>query len=208
MKPPGSLPVQLTSFVGRAACVDLVGRLLAENRLVSLVGPGGCGKTRLAVEVGRRAAPVAPDRVFFVDLAGLSDPGLLPGTVLRALGLREVPGHKPMETLVSRLSGRQVLIILDNCEHLAAACSDMAAQLTEVCPGTTVLSTSRERLRAQGEVVVDIEGLELPEPRGGGDDWLLQSEAGRLFVERACTGRADFALGAGDAAAVAGICQR
>ena len=89
----GSLPGQLTSFIGRRSTIELVGRRLAEHRLVSLVGPGGCGKTRLAIEVGQRTKLVPPGSVFFVDLSGLSDPALVPGTVLRALGLGEAPGR-------------------------------------------------------------------------------------------------------------------
>ena len=116
------LPAQLTSFVGCASTVEMVGRRLREHRLVSVVGPGGCGKTRLAIEVARRA--LAPhDSIVFVDFSGLSDPVLVAGAVTRALGLREVPGQDPLETLLAQLSKRDLLLVLDNCEHLIDACA-------------------------------------------------------------------------------------
>ena len=203
------LPGQLTSFIGRAPTIEVVSRRLAEHRLVSLVGPGGCGKTRLAIEVGRRTTLVAPEDVFFVDLSGLSDPELVPSTLLRALGLREAPAQGPLETLTARLSKQDVLIVLDNCEHLVGACAALAAAVTCQCPGARLLATSRERLGAAGEAVVDLGGLDLPEPGWEGDEeWLGRSEAGRLFVERARMARAGFELHGDDALVVARICER
>ena len=207
-KAPRGLPGQLTSFIGRRATIELVGRRLAEHRLVTLVGPGGCGKTRLAIEVAQRTKLVPPDRVFFVDLSGLSDPALAPGTVLRALGLGEAPGQGPLESLIARLSERDVLVLLDNCEHLIEPCAELAEELVRECQGVLLLATSRQRLGAAGEAVVDIGGLDLPEPGAADEESLRRSEAGRLFIERARMARADFVAHGDDALVVAGICER
>jgi predicted ATPase/DNA-binding CsgD family transcriptional regulator len=204
----GSLPGQLTSFIGRRSTMELVSRRLAEHRLVSLVGPGGCGKTRLAIEVGQRTKLVPPEGVFFVDLSGLSDPALVPSTVLRTLGLGEAPGQGPLESLVARLSERDVLVVLDNCEHLIDACAALAEALARECQGVRLLATSRQHLGAAGEAVVDVGGLELPEPGHGDEEWLRRSDAGRLFIERARLARADFAAHGHDALVVAAICER
>jgi predicted ATPase/DNA-binding CsgD family transcriptional regulator len=209
VKPPGSLPGQLTRFIGRRSTIELVSRRLAEYQLVSLVGPGGCGKTRIAIEAGQRTRLVPPGCVFFVDLSGLSDPALVPGTVLRALGLREAPGNGPLESLTTRLSKRDLLVVLDNCEHLLDACAALVTALARECPGVRLLATSRERLGVAGEAVVEVGGLELPQAAGHGDeDWLGRSEAGRLFIERARMARADFVAHGDDALVVAGICER
>jgi len=208
-KPFGNLPGQLTSFIGRRSTIELVGRLLGEHRLVSLVGPGGCGKTRLAIEAGQRTKLVPQESVFFVDLSGLSDPALVPGTVLRALGLGEAPGRGPLESLIARLSKRDVLLLLDNCEHLIDACAALTAALVRDCGGVRLLATSREHLGVAGEAVVGVGGLERPEPLGQGDEeWLERSEAGGLFIERARMARADFVAGGDDALVVASICER
>jgi len=204
----GSLPGQLTSFIGRRSTIELVGRRLAEHQLVSLVGPGGCGKTRLAIEVGQRTKLVTPEGVFFVDLSGLRDEALVPGTVLRALGLREVPGESPLQTLTAQLSTREVLVLLDNCEHVLGACAEVAVTLAGKCPGVRVLATSRERLGTAGEAVVDVAGLEVPDQaRDRDEQWLQRSEAGRLFIERAGAARAGFTLLDGDDIVVARICE-
>ncbi len=178
------LPAQLTSFVGRASTVEMVGRRLREHRLVSVVGPGGCGKTRLAIEVARRA--LAPhDSIVFVDFSGLSDPVLVAGAVTRALGLREVPGQDPLETLLAQLSKRDLLLVLDNCEHLIDACAAVVGALARSCPGVRLLATSRERLGVPGEAVVVVGGLELPAEAGARDEGAVErSEAGTLFIDR------------------------
>lgn len=201
--------VPLTSFVGREATVALVKRRLAEARLVTLVGAGGCGKTRLAIEVGRQTRELLRDEVVFVDLSGLSDPHLVWGAVLGALGLREVPGRDPIDVLEGHLSGREPLVLLDNCEHLVDACADLAASIVRSCPRAWLLATSRQPLGVPGEVLVTVGGLTLPDRALEGEvDWLERSEAGRLFIDRARMSRADFSVGATDAVAIAKICQR
>jgi predicted ATPase/DNA-binding CsgD family transcriptional regulator len=205
----GNLPGQLTSFVGRQATVDLVSRRLKDDRLVTLVGPGGCGKTRLAIEVGRKVSNFRDGGAFFVDLSGLSDPGLVPGAVLHALGLRSAPGHDPIEVLVNRAYDREVLVILDNCEHMLEVCARLADHLARGCPRAWVLATSRERLGVTGEVVVPVEGLQLPDRTlAPGQEWLENSESGRLFMETARRARPGFSVDDADAASVARICER
>jgi len=209
MAPPASLPAQLTSFIGRGSAIELVRRQLVEHRLVSVVGPGGCGKTRLAIEVGRDVTGQRPDGVFFVDLSGISDPGLVPGAVLGVLGLRAAPGRDPVGVMVTQLSERDVLLVLDNCEHLVEACASLAGALVLGCPRIWALATSRERLGVEGEVTVPVGGLELPDHhRRGCDDWLENSEAGRLFIDRAMTACPGFGLDRSGVAAVAQICER
>jgi predicted ATPase/DNA-binding CsgD family transcriptional regulator len=209
VKAAGNLPGQLTSFVGRQAIIATTCRRLQADRLVSLVGPGGCGKTRLAIEIGREVANLRPDGVFFVDLSGLSDPGLVPGAVLGVLEGRAAPGRDPVEVLVAQLSERDVVIVLDNCEHLVDACASLADALVRGCPRVWALVTSRERLGVTGEVTVPVGGLELPDRNHGGcRDWLESSEAGRLFIDRAARARPGFVLDDAGAAAVATICER
>jgi predicted ATPase len=209
VKVQGNLPGQLTTFVGREAAVAMVGDRLQADRLVSLVGPGGCGNTRLAIEVGRDVAGRRPDGVFFVDLSGVSDPGLVPAAVLRVLRLRDATGRDPVEVLVTQLSKRDVLVVLDNCEHLVDACASLADTLVRGCPRLWALATSRERLGVAGELIVPVGGLELPDhDQRGRRDWLEASEAGRLFIDRATRARPGFVLHDPDVAAVAQICER
>ncbi|HMK97084.1 MAG TPA: LuxR C-terminal-related transcriptional regulator [Acidimicrobiales bacterium] len=202
----GELPGQITSFIGRASTLELTRQLLAEHRLVSLIGPGGCGKTRLAIEVARRTGPCT---VCFVDLSGLSDPGLVPGAVASALGLAEIPGKEPLASLADQLLDRELLVLLDNCEHLVGTCADLADVLLRHCPGVRLLPTSRERLGLPGETVVTVGGLELPKGSGVVSVRSLErSEAGRLFVERARAARPGLSLDEDDVRAVVAICER
>ncbi|HXW81149.1 MAG TPA: LuxR C-terminal-related transcriptional regulator, partial [Acidimicrobiales bacterium] len=160
--------------------------------------------------VAHQVAGARPGGTFFVDLSGLSDPTLVPTAVLRALGLREVPGLDPTESLAARLAKRQLLLLLDNCEHLVGSCAQLTSALLLRCPGVRVLATSREPLGAAGEVVVPLSGLSLPEPARAGDQrWWEESEAAWLFIERARAARAGFSIdGPAAAAAVAQICER
>ena len=209
VKASGKLPGQLTSFIGRESAVLMVCQRLQSDRFVTLVGSGGCGKTRLSLEVGRRVAEVRPDGVFFVDLSGLTEPGLVPNAVLQALGLRAAPGRDPVDVLVARLSKRELLLILDNCEHLLDVCASVASALASGCPGLWTLATSRQSLGVTGEIVVLVEGLELPD-RGqvGGVDWVTRSEAGKLFIDRAARASPGFLVEDASAAFVAQICER
>jgi predicted ATPase len=146
--------------------------------------------------------------VFFVDLSGLSDPGLVPGAVLHSLGLRAAPGRNPIEIFVTQLAEKDLLILLDNCEHLLDACASLADSLVRGCPRLWVLATSRERLGLMGEVVIPVEGLQLNSPANRGRmDLLMQSEAARLFIDRATRARPDFMIDNSSAEDIAQICE-
>ena len=209
VKPPGNLPGQLTSFVGRKGTIAAVGQRLAQDRLVSLVGPGGCGKTRLAIEVGRQAQSRRADGVFFVDLSGLSNPALVVGSVAHTLGIRDGGRDDPTVALVAYLAERDVLVLLDNCEHLLAASTQVADLLVRDCPRLWVLATSRQVMGLTGEVVMSVDGLELPDQAPGqGAVAMLGCEAGQLFVDRARRAYPGLSLDDKGAAAVAENCAR
>jgi predicted ATPase/class 3 adenylate cyclase/DNA-binding CsgD family transcriptional regulator len=206
---PHNLAVQLTSFVGREAAVAEVGGLLANDGLVTITGSGGCGKTRLALQVAAEALGAHRDEAWFVDLSGLADPGLVPATVMAAMGVREVHNQSHTETLTTWLAERAALIVLDNCEHVLAAASALAEVLVVSCGRLAVLATSRERLGVAGEVVWRVPCLSVPEERGPVDIQSLDaSEAVRLFRARARAARPNFSITNDNALAVAAICQR
>src|SRR6266542_3823416 len=147
--------VPLSSFIGREREVADVKRLLADTRLLTLTGPGGVGKTRLALEVSRElnSSETFADGVWFAGLAPLADAALLPQTTAAALGVREEPGRAVLETLQESLRARRLLLVLDNCEHLVEACADLADALLQACPRLAILATSREALNIAGETV-------------------------------------------------------
>ncbi len=146
-----NFPTQFTSFVGRRLQVSEVRKLLAENRLVTLTGAGGVGKTRLAVEVANLLAAEQAAGVWYVDLAPITDPDLVPVTVARALGLPDQPGRSTMDTVLHFVRDRQLLVVLDNCEHLLDACAEMVVALLSAAAGLSLLTTSREPLGVGGE---------------------------------------------------------
>jgi predicted ATPase len=141
---PNNLPVPLTSLVGRRAETDAVAELVGENRLVSLTGAGGCGKTRLSLEVAAHAGEKYADGVWWVDLARLSEEALLQNTVATALMIKEVPGQSLLETLKNRLRDKRMLLVLDNCEHVVTACAQLVHALLMACQSLSILATSRE----------------------------------------------------------------
>jgi predicted ATPase/DNA-binding SARP family transcriptional activator len=210
--PPASqhnLPIALTSFIGREPEIVEVQRLLATTRLLTLAGPGGCGKTRLAIETAAAVLPSYPDGVWLIELAALADPALLPQTVASTLGVREVSGQPLTETLTAALRSKHLLLLLDNCEHIIAACAYLAEALLRACPYLRILATSREPLHVAGEMIWLVPALSLPDPRQLpplAD--LLQYEAIQLFVERARTVVASFQVADHHAAALAQICAR
>jgi predicted ATPase/DNA-binding SARP family transcriptional activator len=221
MTPPadraGNLRARLTSFVGREQEVERVGRLLAERRLVTLVGPGGAGKTRLAVESADAIGGRMPDGVWLVELAPLRDEVEIPQAVLTALGLRDlgsVPssprpapprppeGGDPAGRLAALLASRTMLLILDNCEHLVDAAARLADRLLAECPGVRVLATSREPLGITGETLLTVPPLALPPPD---DPDARGYPAVRLFLDRAAGVRPGHRIE--DLSAVARICR-
>ncbi|WP_026341835.1 BTAD domain-containing putative transcriptional regulator [Actinomadura atramentaria] len=202
------LPALLTSFVGRDEELAGIGAALAASRLITLLGPGGAGKTRLAVEAARRERGEA----CFVDLAPLGDGAEVPTAVLGALGLREnaiLPGGRAagtgVERLVAALAGRQMLLILDNCEHVVDAAADLTHRLLTACPLLRVLATSREPLGITGETLRPLPPLELP-PAGADAATALEYPAVRLFRDRAAAVRPGFAVDGETVGDVVRIC--
>ena len=190
------LPVQLTSFVGRSTELAQVRELLADNRLVTLTGAGGVGKTRLAVEVATQLAGEFGDGVWYVDLAPITDPEVVPIAVARAFGLPDQPGRSTMDTLTRFVADRQMLIVLDNCEHLLDASAALVVALLGAGAKLTLLATSREAIGVAGEV-----GWRMP-------SLSLADEAIELFADRARHARPDFTVSGDNAATVAEICTR
>lgn len=209
--PKHNLPSALTSFVGREREIDELTALLATARLVTLGGPGGIGKTRLALEVGANPLQKYRDGVWLVELGGLSDPRLVARTVGTALGVRD-SGRSRLAALTDVVRSKQLLLILDNCEHLVRACAELVEPLLRACPELRVLATSRESLGVNGEIFWPVPSLSLPGLwlRAGSrvPEAVERSEAVRLFVERASRRRPGFALTAANARAVVEICGR
>ena len=145
-----NLPVQLTSFIGRGREIDAVLELVPTNRIVSVLGVGGCGKTRLSVEVASRAVHDFPDSVWFVALAPIDDADLVARTVLAAIGGREQPGRSAIETIQGALAGRNALLVLDNCEHVVAAAASVASALLARLPTLSILATFARAARRRG----------------------------------------------------------
>ncbi|MGB8647581.1 MAG: tetratricopeptide repeat protein [Anaerolineae bacterium] len=179
-----------------------------EIRLVTLTGAGGSGKTRMAIQVGADLIDSFHDGVWWVELATLSDPALVPQAFAQALGIKDKPERTLAEALVDFLRPRQLLIIVDNCEHLIGACAAIAERLLTACPHIKLLTTSREALGIDGEFTYLIPTLSVPEPSASVADMLLAYESIRLFVERARTVRPEFALTEQNALAITHICQR
>ena len=213
--PPGSpdqaahnLPVQLSSFLGRAEELNLGAKLLAATRLLSLTGPGGIGKTRLAYELAADRLGQFSDGVWVAELATLSSPELVAATLMAALGLRDEPGQSATRTIVSHLRNRETLVVLDNCEHVIDAASTLASDLLAGCEKLRVLTTTREPLRVSGESVWTLEPLELPDAHQVDLGVLASTDAVRLFCERAADTEVGFALSSENAPAVTAICAR
>ena len=207
-RPRHNLPIELTSFVGREHELEEVCALLEQQRLVTLTGAGGSGKTRLALRAARRALKHYPDGVWLVELAPLSDPALVASAMAASVGIRAQAGTV-VEALKRSLRDSHVLIVLDNCEHLIDACADVAHELLRNCERLRVLVTSREPLGITSEVAWPVPGLELPsDPAAVSPEDVGQSAAVRLFAERACAARPGFTLDPGAAGVVAQICRR
>ncbi|MFC7358788.1 ATP-binding protein [Nocardioides astragali] len=203
----------LSSFVGRRHDVAEVRRLLSTSRLVTLTGPGGVGKTRLALEVANAVRRSFPDGIVLVELDQVSDPDLVASTVAVAVGLREHSGRAPLDILTDYLAPRHLLLVLDNSEHLVDAIVELADALMQSCPDLRILATSREWLNVAGEVVFRVAPLGLPEAEREGPDRpgspnLLQYGAVELFVDRASSAVSDYRLTDHNRNDVAEICRR
>jgi predicted ATPase/DNA-binding CsgD family transcriptional regulator len=204
-----NLPTSLSSFVGRERELADAQARLSEARLLTLTGVGGCGKTRLALEVGRAVLDCYPDGVWLVELAALTEAALVPQRAAAVFGMRETPAEPIATALATTLRGQSLLLVLDNCEHLLDACAQLADALLRACPELRVLATSREPLGITGELAWRLPSLPVPDPQQ-----LLpfaqleQNPAIRLFVERAAAVQPHFKLTARNACAVAQVCQR
>ncbi|NND74895.1 MAG: tetratricopeptide repeat protein [Ilumatobacter sp.] len=227
--PSINLPPQLTSFVGREQELADVGALLADHRLVTMVGSGGAGKTRLALQVAADSLEFFPDGIRFVELAGVADPQYVCDEIAVNVGAREIPDEPFVKTIASKIGAQRLLLVLDNCEHLIDEVADVAGDLLQSCPGLKILATSRERLNIGGEAAYRVPSLSMPdlEPQqtAGGSGlphWVarptrpvaldlkqvLNTDAVQLFTERAMLAKPDFAVTESNVNAVVAICVR
>jgi predicted ATPase/DNA-binding NarL/FixJ family response regulator len=200
-----SFPTQLTSFVGRQQDLAALGALLKDHRLVTLIGPGGSGKTRLALELASSAATSDGTRVWLVDISATSDPALVPQVVAAAVGASG--SGSPIDSLLERLGTSTGLLVLDNCEQVAPAIADVVARVGAGCPGITVFMTSREPTRAAGETTWRVEPLAVPPEHASSSDVAI-FDAVRLFDDRARSAAPWFRIDDSNAAAVAEVCRR
>ena len=206
---PHNLPLQVTSFVGREREIARVKDLLAGHRLVTFTGPGGTGKTRLALQVAADVLPDFKDGVWLVELAALRDPALVPQAVAAAVSVRGEPGRPLTATLIDALKPKRLLLILDNYEHLLDACAQVADALLRACPQVHLLATSREALGIDGETTWRVPSLTLPDAHAPlAVERLSQYEAIKLFIDRALAVQPSFQVTNQNAPAVAQICHR
>jgi predicted ATPase/DNA-binding CsgD family transcriptional regulator/DNA-binding XRE family transcriptional regulator len=205
---PG-LPLPLTSFIGRHSELAEVRQLLGTSRLLTLIGAGGVGKTRLALEVAAALGDDYRHGVWLVELAGLADPALVPQVIATTLGMREEAGRPLLDTVADALRPRQLLLLLDNCEHLIEACALVANDLLRICPQLTILATSRGSLGVGGEVTWRVPSMTLPWPGNPESvEQPLESEAVRLFNARAADARPGFKLTRDNIRGVARVCYQ
>src|SRR4051794_37254284 len=203
----GALPVELTSFVGRRRELADVKRLLASSRLLTLTGPGGVGKTRLAARAAQETGRQYPGGTWFVELAPVVDPPLVIQAVFATLGLQDRSSAAPIETLASYLADRQPLLILDNAEQVREATAVLAGSLLRSCPDLRILVTSRQALGVTGEVIVAVPPLSLPADDATDAAW-TRSDAVALFAERAAAAQPGFELDATTGPRVLDLCER
>lgn len=204
----GNLPVEATSFVGRRRELGELRKRLATGRLISLVGPGGVGKSRLALRAATDLGRGFTGGAWLVELAEIQDPGLVANAFIAALDLRD-QAAEPLPLLLSHLRDRDLLLVVDNCEHLLEATAHVIADIVRTAPGARVIATSREPLTIPGEHVVPVPPLDLPAPHAAGPTaQLRQNEAVMLFTERAEAAAGTFALTAANGAVVADLCRR
>jgi predicted ATPase/DNA-binding CsgD family transcriptional regulator len=203
-----NLPAEVTRLIGREQDIADIKQLAARTRLLTLSGAGGIGKTRLALRVAAELLPDFPDGGWLVQLAPVTDSGLVTRAVAATIGVRDVGEQPQLAALVTALASRRLLLVLDNCEHVIGACAGLVETLLRTCPGLRVLVTSREPVRVPGEVVWRVRPLALPPDRLADPEQMTQVESVALFAERAGARRPGFIVDAGNADAVAAICRR
>jgi predicted ATPase len=207
---PGNLPAEVTSFVGRHHELSKIRSKLTQARLVSLVGPGGVGKTRTALRAAASLQRGFRDGAWLAQLADVRDPSLVTGAVMSALDLRDQTAAGPLTVVTAYLRAKDLLLILDNCEHLLPASAEFVRDVITAAPGVRVIATSREPLSVPGEHVVPIPPFALPAPAGGpsAPGELGRNEAVRLFAERAAAASGSFEITLANEAVVAELCRR
>jgi len=212
---PGNLPWQLTSFLGRESeiaevrnLLDLSSEGVRKNRLITLTGSGGAGKTRLALEVARQSAQAYQDGVWFIELASISNPNHVPQAVISDLGLPEPRDDSPTGSLLKYLRTKRILLILDNCEQIISGTAPLTEEILHACPYVQIIATSREILNTPGEVRFRVPSLSLPDGESISSDIVSQSESVRLFVERAQAVLPSFALKEDNLSNILQICRR
>lgn len=203
----GNLPAEATSFVGRRRELADVKRKLSSARLVSLVGPGGVGKTRLAIRAAAEVSRGFSGGAWLVELADVRDPALVGNAIMAAMDLRDQAAAAPSALLAAYLEDKQLLLVVDNCEHLLEPAAQLLSELIRIAPGLRVIATSREPLTAPGEHVMPVPPLELPTAHAERLDELRHNEAVMLFLERAEAASGTFELTAENQAAVADLCR-
>jgi len=206
LEAPNNLPAQLTSFIGREHELEDARELLRHTRLLTLTGPGGIGKTRLALELAAAALEDFEDGAWCAELAAIADPELVAQAVASMLGVKELPGEAICETLATHVANRRMLLVLDNCEHLVDACATLAARLLRTAQHLKIVASSREHLRVAGERVFPVPALAVPAP--GAHAEALKCAAVALFVERAASQQPAFTLTPGNAGAIVDVCRR
>ncbi|HET9906978.1 MAG TPA: adenylate/guanylate cyclase domain-containing protein, partial [Anaerolineales bacterium] len=202
-----NLPSQLTSFIGRERELDVAKRLLSSTRILTFIGPGGTGKTRLSLQVAAEQLPEFRDGAWLIELAPLVNSTYILSTIASTFKLREAQGVPLLESVTNYLRGKQLLLILDNCEHLIEACANISDEFLQNCTNIKIIASSREALGINGETVYRVPSLSLPE-NGSSVSSLLDSEATRLFAERAEKANAAFVLTTENASYVTQICER
>jgi predicted ATPase len=206
---PNNLPTQITSFVGRRKELDDTKKLLRDTHLLTLIGPGGTGKTRLSIQSAMELLPQYTDGAWFVEFAPIFDPLLVPRTIALAIGLRDEPQRPVIDMLCDYLHGKSMLILLDNCEHLVDACAQMTDRILRAAPNVHILASSREALGIAGEVTYRVPSLGLPDiDRILSIDSLSQYEAVKLFIDRAISAVPNFTVTKENAPFLAQICHR
>jgi predicted ATPase/DNA-binding SARP family transcriptional activator len=206
-----NLPVSLSTFIGRDRALAELSALLGQHRLVTLTGPGGCGKTRLAVQAAGRALADFPDGAWLTELASVADTGehAVGRALAESLSLGERSGQSPLDAVIAELADQRALLVIDNCEHLIDSAATAVARLLEACPKVIILATSRESLRVPGEVLWRVPSLEMPSQRRVPTLVELDGcESVRLFVERAMAAQPGFVLDESNAAVISEICSR
>lgn len=204
---PNNLPIQLTTFIGRQKEIEEIRHRLSQTRLLTLTGAGGCGKTRLALQVAAQVAHEFPNGAWMVELAPLADPSLVPQSIAAVFGLRQEEVRPLLETVIDYLREKDLLLILDNCEHLIDSCANLADRFLHACPRLKILASSREALGIAGETPYRVPSLSLPQ-KNSELDALIQSEAARLFIDRASALAPGFKVEPQQAPAITQICLR